>query len=55
MYIEGLSNLQQIFLLFLIQIWLDLSASAEFKQATQEYDNRVKNRENVMIKCIAYQ
>lgn len=30
-HIESLSNIEQIVLLFLIQIWLDLSVSAEFK------------------------
>lgn len=54
-YIESMSSLGQIFLLFLIQIWLDLSYSPEFKEATTLYNNRVRNRENVMLKCIAYQ
>jgi len=54
-YIEGLANLGQIFLLFLIQIWIDLSVSREFRDVTLQYNDRVRNRENVMIKCIAYQ
>ena len=54
-YIESLSSLSQVFLLFFIQLWLDLAKSQEFKSKTVGYNLRVKNREDALIKVIAYQ
>lgn len=44
LYIQQLSSLSQVFLLFFIQLWLDLSRTQEFWERTKEYNQRVKNR-----------
>jgi hypothetical protein len=48
-------TLSQIFMLLLIQLWLDCASSEEFQRVTCEGLKKIEQKEMVKLQCLAYQ